>query len=409
MTSEQMEPLTDILIVNSAQDFACMNLIQFPLPDTVPWSQPSPDRRSINLQEMINDIVGYQELWMNRKNSISVKTFDKVLKQIDLRYIQNINNQEGIGTKQKGTTLEILNRLWNAEDNQFPKIVNTSINTSESKKFTETSNLYTALKKLRDITTIETNLDSRNLGLLEMESFIKEIHIILMTDVIGDKLTPPGVFSTKPRTTSYKGSLHNYPIRTENEWELEIQTLIDRYNGLIQRIKTEYLSADTRKKAVLDLFKCTAYFIFNLLSLHCFSDGNGRLSHLLAGYVLSIFTPFYSPIYNIHSNRQNTEYTDAIIKARDGSGQPEQLTALIIESNWMTWQFFLKQLGLHHSTTSKMDVVMQSLQNITSPNTFDNPNLKVEQVSTSLNTSKNRTLCNQQPIITLLPGSRSSI
>ena len=358
------------------KNIACISLLQFPLPQTVPWRINLLDAASKSCEEMLNDIVWFQDLWNNTKNSLSTKTIDNALKQMDFTYIHNINIQEGTGTHQKEATFEILNGIWNDEDNRIPHIKKSS----PSKNITETTNLYKALKRLRKITNTEKILDPRNLGFLEIDSFIKEIHTIVMTGAIGDKLTPPGVFSTKPRRTTYKGSLHEYPIRTEVEWELEIQNLIDRYNGLIQRIKSEYLFTETRKKAVLDLFKCTAFFTFNLLSLHPFSDGNGRISHLLAGYILATFTPFYNTIYNIYSEHQNGVYTDAIINAREGTGHPEQLTALFIESNWMSWRIFLKQLRLLPSSTSKHDAFPQTFENLTIPDLLTTPQ---EQVSTS--------------------------
>ena len=87
---------------------------------------------------MLNDIVWFQDLWNITKNSISIKTLDKVLRQMDFTYIQNINIQEGVGTKEKDSTLEILNRLWNDEDIRIPHIKKSS----PSKTYTETLNLY---------------------------------------------------------------------------------------------------------------------------------------------------------------------------------------------------------------------------------------------------------------------------
>ena len=36
----------------------------------------------------------------------------------------------------------------------------------------------------------------------------------------------------------------------------------------------------------------------------------------------------------------------AIVNDREGSGYPEQLTALIIEPNWFAWRTFLKKVDL---------------------------------------------------------------
>jgi len=298
------------------QYFACKSLIQFDLLQSTPE----------NVQDMIRDISNYQQLWNKKKSTVAPQTLEQTMKEFDLQFIQNINTQEGIGTQKTTDTREILQTI---SDN--------NINPSPPKTHTETLNLYKGLLYLRKLMSITIE----DQGLLEVEMFIKDLHVILMTNVtINNTLTPPGVFSTRQRLTSYKGEIHYYPVNTQQEWELQITTLVDRYNALITFIKS---SLDTQETATQDLYKTATWFFFNLLSLHPFSDGNGRLCRLLLCYILSLTTPFPIPINNITTNN---DFINAIIQDRRGSGHPLFLTSLIIQSSWYAWNIFLQQVGI---------------------------------------------------------------
>ena len=324
---------------------ACKSLINFELPESAPWWDISPGKITKDLSDMINDIVDYQELWMVKKSLIPPEALKAVLRQMDLWFIQVINTEEGVGTLRKSDTMEILQTIWKDEDGKCACSTRTSLSTPQM----ETTNLYKALTRIRELDTIGRVEDERNLGLLEMESFVKGVHTILMTGLIDTrKLTPPGVFSTVQRVTTFKGMVHYYPTRSLEEWDCEIQTLIDRYNGLIELIKNDYASKSRRHKAVTDLFKCTAWFLFTFTSMHPFSDANGRMSKLLVCYLMYTISPFPSPVYNIYDDSDNDTYLDALVKAREDSGNPAEIAALIIESNWQGWRIFLQRLELCH-------------------------------------------------------------
>ena len=57
-------------------------------------------------------------------------------------------------------------------------------------------------------------------------------------------------------------------------------TLLDRFNSLITQSINETDEADR----LLSIFKSVAWLVFELLDLHPFSDGNGRLCRLLCSY-----------------------------------------------------------------------------------------------------------------------------
>ena len=65
--------------------------------------------------------------------------------------------------------------------------------------------------------------------------------------------------------------------------------LLDKFNSLCEDSQNE----SDEEKEVYKLFKTCSWFVFEMLDLHPFGDGNGRLCQLLCGYVLS------TPIHNI--------------------------------------------------------------------------------------------------------------
>ena len=103
----------------------------------------------------------------------------------------------------------------------------------------ETINLYEGYKCLaaeRDkISKKERKLV---LGLIDVDVFILEVHKILMDKVMDDKNTRPGQFSTRERSTGFKGELHTYPrFVMEVLAHITIQTLVDKYADMRGEIR----------------------------------------------------------------------------------------------------------------------------------------------------------------------------
>ena len=316
--------------------FACRTLLDFEVPSDTPWRR----RGGLDIKpvgNMIADIVRFRDNWRRHKDKMAKdhsfqNLYNKCRGEMTVSFITHTNREEDIGTKEEKETFEVIKYV--SQGKEKPHL-------EKTKEVLETEAQYKALSWLRTMAEEEkeNNPDYDILGLMEV-SILKKLHKILMKDLIDpNDMTPAGCFSVRERHTTYKGQTHHYPQKnSEEEWFKEIGTLLDRYNALVQNVKY----TDNKEERLLQLFKCASYLLFSLVSLHPFSDGNGRLCRLLASYTLGILTPFASPIYNIYSPTVKDDYVGAIVKARKSEPKhPADLTTLIIESNWHAWKHFL--------------------------------------------------------------------
>lgn len=173
--------------------------------------------------------------------------------------------------------------------------------------------------------------------------------------------TKAGQFSTESRVTTYKGNIHEYPrFETQQQVFDAVLLVVDRYNKLIHEIKTLPNPVDK----LTCLHKCAAWLLFELVSLHPFSDGNGRVSRLLCSYCLQSVTPFPTPVYSVFSDKVQEDYIDAIVTARNSDDRyPVDLTCILVESSWKTWHVFMERLkSLPHLPSETMPEVSLGLE-----------------------------------------------
>jgi len=85
--------------------------------------------------------------------------------------------------------------------------------------------------------------------------------------------------------TVYKGRIHIYP----DHWTLEDQlhATCDLCNRLVRNLK--YLD-QTNKLTLQIISEVVALVVFNILSIHPYVDGNGRLSRVIASYLFFLIT-----------------------------------------------------------------------------------------------------------------------
>ena len=305
------------------------SLIDFEAEESPPWRETTSE--PVSVKEMVQAITEYQVRWRNLKGTIS----EEIREKVDLcflgKFLYHINIEEGHGCNTMDgveSCLKIGNGITSRRD--------------LSEKERETVNLLEAYDRLLDEVKIVEDSDEENKlhGLLEI-NLVKEIHKCILKDIKFSKyLTKPGEFSKQKRATCFRGEVYEYA--KPEDLEPKVQTLIDRYNDLITYCVKEQEDPEDQ---IYKMFKTCSFLLFELLDLHPFGDGNGRLCRLLCSYALSSVTPFPTPIYNVWSKSKKDDYVQALVDARKSKNRhPTSLTTMIIECNYHGWENFFDEL-----------------------------------------------------------------
>ena len=211
---------------------------------------------------------------------------------------------------------------------------------SFSLKEQETINLRVAYENL--LAKINGEERASDYGLLEV-SLLEETHCLILQDIpLPKAFTKPGKMSNNLRVTEFKGELYQYA--NPEDMESTVSNLLDKYNFLF-----DSCTKGKRKLEDFDdfynLFKTCAWLLFELLDLHPFSDGNGRLCRILCSYSLSRLNPFPTPIYNVWTDSSKHDYIEALVEARKSPGRhPCALTTMMIECSYYGWKSFFEAL-----------------------------------------------------------------
>lgn len=264
--------------------------------------------QTLSCSEMVQEIVGFQ------------KEFSE-LRDID-EYLQNIIQVQKEFRKDYAR-------------------INTDPPPNENRE--DTRNLLKLLDYLEEI------FGKEKIPLLE-ESIVREGHKIAAKDGCPNA----GVFSDRPRYTTYKGKRHDYqmPVYPDTMEKATSRLLID-FNSLYDASMHVCDPAEKLNR----LFKTISWFLFEILDLHPFGNGNGRIFRGLCSHLLTPVTPFVSPLYlyhctaddnNDHSNCQmpcKDVYEQALWDTRTKDGRkPKKILSMIIYSNWKTWKHFLNEI-----------------------------------------------------------------
>jgi fido (protein-threonine AMPylation protein) len=292
--------------------------------------------RVLTVWEMVEKIVEYQYQWEVQKASANVETiekvFDKCLKEFFYR--MNIEDEHGCAT------MKYVDTCFN---------INTAVQQPLSKNQREMLNSIEAYKYLlSEVKEVENGHDElakeqhevrkEFYGLLTV-FIVKNAHKLILKDIELKKgTTKAGEFSNQERYVDYNEKRYYY--RKPDNMEDEVWKFLDIYNELISRRVKKEKDAKVR---VYNMFKTCSWLLFELLDLHPFSDGSGRLCRLLCSYALSSMTPFPTPIYNVWSKSKKCDYYDALVNAREVQARrPTSLTTMIIENNYFGWQEFFR-------------------------------------------------------------------
>ncbi|XP_022100065.1 uncharacterized protein LOC110984322 [Acanthaster planci] len=301
------------------------------------------------LDDMVREIVGFQAKWNLMKEKCNADV-GSVQRQFLDKFIFHCNKEEDHGCDTLEDTQECL-----ASKKDYSDL---------SDKEKETVDLKNAYEYLLDVK--EKEKDTKSHGMIE-ESMLRGAHkIILKSAPKNPHLTELGQYSDKQRYTTYKGEIHEYQM--PDDMHRVVNNILDRFNSLFEESQSRLAKSNSQgsqtdeadaisqgsqtdeaedSQQLFDntfkLLKTCSWLVFEMLDLHPFGDGNGRLCRLLCSYVLSTCTPFPTPIYNIWSTSSKDDYKDALVEARKTEGRhPRALATMIIECSWYGWKEFLK-------------------------------------------------------------------
>ena len=288
---------------------------------------------ALSVKKMIKRIMKYSKEWEEgKKYKYESDLIEKVYQDLLVEFIFHENMEDEVGFSTYEQTDEFL-KSCHAEG--------ITLKRSFSKSEQETLNLRKAYEHLLD--KIKREEESSDYGLLE-SSLLQDTHRILLQDVrLKDGSTEPGKFSNQRRCTEFEGELYWYPYLPDpGQMEKAASEILDRCN-----IRVDCCTRDGLKdfEDFYYLFKTCAWMLFELLDLHPFGDGNGRLCRILCSYLLSIFSPFPTPVYNVWTDSTKRDYEKALFDTRKSAERhPTALTTMIIECSYHGWKNFFQRL-----------------------------------------------------------------
>ncbi|XP_067042638.1 uncharacterized protein [Acropora muricata] len=276
------------------------------------------------VKEMISDIMTFHKRWEEEENNYDQKMVEEVKDKFFLEFITHVNKEEEHGVSTIEETTGVLRH---------------GLIHSQPIQEQETMNLEKAYDYL--LSTIEKEEKRSDYGLLEV-SLLQETHRIILKDLpLPTKgSSEPGKLSNLRRITEFKGEIYEYPC--PEDMTNAVNKILDKYNSLFDRCTKQRLDEYDN---YYNLFKLCAWLLFELLDLHPFSDGNGRLCRILGSYLLSFFSPFPTPIYNVWTQSNKDDYKQALVDARKSKTRhPCALASMIIECNYHGWKNFFGEL-----------------------------------------------------------------
>ena len=148
------------------------------------------------------------------------------------------------------------------------------------------------------------------------------------------RYNPVPVCTIRPDGTRYE-----YPRKTEQELSADLYNLIDYHN---EHMMYYYKELKPQCSVKLDvkityIIKCAAWLFCQMIALHPFGDGNGRISRLLANQVLSELMIVPCVKFFNFGDINRDHYLEALIKFQDHK-DPGNFAALIVDAlrdGWM--------------------------------------------------------------------------
>ncbi len=288
---------------------ALVSNLRFEFADKLLWQERTKRTLTHTLGEVVKKYNDAKQLNDFGKDLSSSTAID---------YVHQSNTGESVGTQDFGDTSALVEAVLGEK-----RVL------GDDKRDRETINTYQALRhvgKLRE--------EMERSGFLTVQ-LVCDIHEIVLKDLHSKagKIRDCHVY-----TKLEDGGIHLYP--RPSIIEARFYCIIDEHNIHMEALsggEDKFQNAQERVKYV---FKCAAWLLFNLVSLHPFPDGNGRTCRLLASYVLSSFvTPFPVSVCHSHEQSSRTDYISAIVRCRENSKEgPTELASLLLEGAYLGWE-----------------------------------------------------------------------
>lgn len=221
----------------------------------------------------------------------------------------------------------------------------------KSKEEKETVNVAKALMKLRAV-----HQSMGNTGKLSVD-IICGLHREFMDELRMDSGTMRSVDAYKRLPDN---SIHFYA--KPDVAQAKLHSIVVNHNIHMDAYAAKVKDMTSQDKYVF-LIKCASWLMFQFMETHPFSDGNGRLSWILANYVLSLINPFPVHLYqygDFSSQDRITHFIEASNNCRKNPKDgPRDLAALFVEGIWYVWSKFIKAQELRHLSSSQIVIVVQ--------------------------------------------------
>ena len=293
------------------------------------------------VDEMIDEIVEKRKKYNELKTSVKdrCRGFTRIMA---VNFVYQSNKAECVGTQTFDGTRKLLDRYLTSE------VGHQEDDSALSESDRGSVNNWRALREsFYGPSDEESSGDHdweklRESGLLTVP-VVCDLHAILLK---GLKTDDGGQIRKKTGNregevyVEYQGKLHTYP--SPEVVEHKLYNIVDRHNIHMKGIKKQ----TTSRENTIYIFKCAAWLLYEVVSLHPFYDGNGRICRLLANHVLSLITPFPVTIYHKNSADRNRDvYIQAIIYCRENPDKgPGKLAAMLIEGANIGWKELFRYL-----------------------------------------------------------------
>lgn len=294
------------------------------------------------VEEMSSDILNMLSLSFQIKDDKDIQ----IMKKFQDAFITQMSRDEDVGLQCEDDITAI-----SEIENSGTAVLEDHICSSQEKERAnrETKNMFRTLryfyKTFNDI--------GANAGPILTEQIVLKGHEILMKNLTVNA----GKLSENERETTCPIFNKRIVYPSPSFVEEVLPGFLDTANYMAVYLNHRRFRENYGPDFLKTVVKFCAWFFYNLISLHPFGDGNGRMARLLFCYLQYMITPFPVGIYNIFAKTRKRDYMKAISRTRERlishlqqtnnkrglkegwslECKPAELATMIIECQWYAW------------------------------------------------------------------------